>query len=346
MFGIADNEVSAGTIDHSLPTRLVPTRTDSVLVTQPIPVRNCMAGYENDGYRRLFGGDGLTFGAGFPLTGTNRSTPAIETELHLASHAESIGFAGLWARDVPTYWPKFGDAGQTFDTWPWLSHVAAHTDEIALGTASVVLTLRHPLHVAKSAATVDRLSDGRLVCGIASGDRDPEFPAFGVSREQRGDRFREAVETIRTVWREGYPDCDGEWGSLDGELDVVPKPTTETVPLLPTGYARQSQEWIADHGDGWLFYHLPERTLEDYVQQWRSAAGEKPFAMAIRVELADDRAAGPEPLHLGYRAGIEWFRDYFERIDDLGVDHAIVSIENDDPKNALTRFADEIIDGL
>jgi len=120
-------------------------------------------GHENAGYRRLFDRDGLTFGAGFPLTGANRSMPDLEAEIELAKHAESVGFDGLWARDVPTYWPKFGDAGQTFDTWPWLSHVAAHTDDIALGTSSVVLTLRHPIHVAKSAATVDQLSDGRLV---------------------------------------------------------------------------------------------------------------------------------------------------------------------------------------
>ncbi len=305
-----------------------------------------MVSHENAGYRRLFGDDGLTFGTGFPLTGTNRSTPAIDEELRLATHAESLGFDGLWVRDVPTYWPKFGDAGQTFDTWPWLSHVAAHTDDIALGTSSVVLTLRHPIHVAKSAATVDQLSGGRLVLGVASGDRDPEYPAFDVDREGRGQAFRERYEAIRTVWREAYPTIEGEWGRLEGDLDVVPKPTTETIPLLPTGNARQSDAWIADHGDGWLFYHLPERTLESYLADWQERAGEKPFAIAIRVELADDPTAAPEPLHLGFHAGIEWFQDYFRRLEEYGLDHAIVSIENDDAKRGLTRFAEGVVDDL
>jgi luciferase-type oxidoreductase len=302
--------------------------------------------HANAGYRRLFDRDGLTFGAGFPLTGANRSTPDVADELRLAEHAEAVGFDGLWARDVPTYWPKFGDAGQTFDTWPWLSHVAAHTDDIALGTSSVVLTLRHPLHVAKSAATVDQLSDGRLVLGIASGDRDPEYPAFGVDHGERGELFRESVDALRTVWREDFPTVDGQWGSLEGELDVVPKPTTETLPLLPTGHARQSREWIAEHGDGWLFYHLPESTLESYLADWREAAGEKPFSIAVRVELAADPTAGPEPLHLGFHAGIEWFREYFARLEDYGLDHAIVGIQNDDREAALSTFADEIIDQL
>ncbi|OLZ39709.1 alkane 1-monooxygenase [Natrinema saccharevitans] len=303
-------------------------------------------GHENAGYRRLFEPDGLTFGTGFPLTGANRSTPDIEAELRLAEHAEAVGFDGLWARDVPTYWPKFGDSGQTFDTWPWLSHVAARTDEIALGTSSVVLTLRHPLHVAKSAATVDRLSDGRLVLGVASGDRDPEYPAFDVDREERGALFRESVDALRTVWREEFPELEGRWGRLEGDLDVVPKPTTETIPLLPTGNARQSREWIADHGDGWLFYHLPESTLESYLAEWRAAAGDKPFAIAVRVELADDRTADPEPLHLGFRAGVEWFRDYFRRLEAYGLDHAIIGIQNDDREAALATFADEIVDEL
>ncbi|ARS90616.1 TIGR03571 family LLM class oxidoreductase [Natrarchaeobaculum aegyptiacum] len=304
------------------------------------------SGHENAGYRRLFDGDGMTVGTGFPLTGTRESTPDVAAELELAALAESLGYDALWARDVPTYWPKFGDAGQTFDTWPWLSHVAAHTDEIALGTSSVVLTLRHPLHVAKSAATVDRLSGGRLVMGIASGDRDPEYPAFGVDRDERSRLFREAVETLRTVWREDYPELEGQWGTLEGDLDVVPSPVEESIPLLPTGHSRQTTEWIADHGDGWLFYHLPDRTLESYIGDWRADAGEKPFAIAVRVGLADDPTAEPEPLHLGYHAGAEWFREYFHRLDAIGLDHVIVSLEGDDRAGALEEFADEILADL
>ncbi|WP_049927446.1 LLM class oxidoreductase [Halopiger goleimassiliensis] len=300
-------------------------------------------GHENEGFRRLFEPDGLTFGLGFPLTSTRRSRPDVERELELARRAETLGFDGLWARDVPTYWPTFGDAGQTFDTWPWLSHVAAHTDAIALGTSSVVLTLRHPLHVAKAAATVDRLSDGRLVMGVASGDRDPEYPAFDVDPADRGRLFREAVHAIRTAWREEFPELEGEWGRLEGDIDVVPKPTAETVPLLPTGHARQRREWIADHGDGWLFYHLPERTLEDYLTNWRADAGGKPFTIAVRVEFTDDPEADPEPLHLGFRAGVEWFREYFRRLDEYGLDHVIVGLANDDEERALETFAEEIL---
>ncbi|WP_411965998.1 LLM class oxidoreductase [Haloferax sp. YSMS24] len=302
-----------------------------------------MGTHENAGFRELFGSDGLTFGTGFPLTNENESMPDVAEECRLARHAETVGFDGLWVRDVPTYWPSFGDAGQTFDVWPWLTHVASATETAALGTASVVLPLRHPLHVAKAAASVDQLSNGRLVLGVASGDRDPEFPAFGVDESDRGLLFRESVELLRTVWREAYPTIDSAWGTLDGEVSVVPRPTTETLPLLPTGHARQSVDWIAEHGDGWLFYQLPRNTLQSYLEEWRELAGEKPYSMAVQVELTDDPRAEPQHIHQGFRAGTEWFREYFADLDQLGVDHVIVGLRGDDPETALTTFADEII---
>jgi len=74
--------------------------------------------------------------------------------------------------------------------------------------------------------------------------------------------------------------------------------------------------------------------------------GQKPFAIAVQVELADDPTADPEHLHLGFRAGIEWFQEYFGRLEAMGLDHAIVGIRNDDREAALSTFADEIIEQL
>jgi luciferase-type oxidoreductase len=291
------------------------------------------------GYERLFGGDDLTVGLGFPLTGARRSTPDPAREMALAARAEALGFDALWARDVPLYWPRFRDRGQTFDPWTWLGYAAAHTDAVALGTASVVLTLRHPLHVAKQAASLDHLAEGRLVLGVATGDRDPEYDAFGVDRDRRGERFREAVATLRAAWSGEFPERTGAWGSLDGTLDPVPKPVAGSVPLLPTGHARQELAWLGDHGDGWLFYHLPEDTLAGFLDDWRGVAGERPFAMALTLELADDPTADPEPVHQGYRAGVEWAVDYLRRLDDLGVDHLLCSVPGDDPEAGLEALA-------
>jgi len=68
--------------------------------------------------------------------------------------------------------------------------------------------------------------------------------------------------------------------------------------------------------------------------------------IAVRVALADDPTADLEHLHLGYRAGVDWFRTYFGRLQDYGLDHVVVSLQADDPERAMTRFADDVIDGL
>lgn len=306
------------------------------------------ADHANAGYRRLFGDDGLSVGLFFPLANFDSGVPAMDRELALADHAESVGFDALWVRDVPTYWPKFGEGGQVYDPWVFLSQVAARTRNAALGTGSVILPLRHPLHVAKAAASLDRLSGGRLVLGAGSGDRDPEYAAFGVDPDERGTLFRESVQVLRAAWGESFPDLDSRFGRLDGTLNLRPKPTTDSLPLLVTGHARQSLNWIGEHADGWLFYQLPRDTLKGFLADWHEATPEpKPFVMGLSVELAPDPAAGPEHVHQGFHAGSDWFREYLCDLRDLGVDHVAIGLRGDrDPTAVIDEFADSVLDRL
>jgi len=304
---------------------------------------------EHAGYRRLFGGDDLTVGLFHPLSDFEGEAPSLERELELAARAERAGFDALWVRDVPTYWPKFGEAGQVHDPWTLLSGLATRTDDVALCTGSIVLPLRHPLHVAKAAASVDRLSGGRLVLGVGSGDRDPEYAAFGVNPTDRGALFRDAVAVLRAAWAERFPELQSRFGDLDGRLDVRPTPTTETLPLLVTGHSRQELDWIGEHGDGWLFYQLPRETLAGFLEDWRAATPvPKPFAHGLRVDLAADPGAGPEHVHQGFRAGSEWVRDYLRDLCDLGVSHVAVGIESEgrDAAATIDAFAGEVLDHL
>src|SRR3954469_5122668 len=105
------------------------------------------------GFARTFKKHHLTLGLTFPLESYRGSFPTmdLEAQMTLAKKAEKLGFASLFVRDSPLYDPNFGDVGALYDPWVFLSYVAAHTEQIALGTASIVTTLRHPLHVAKAA---------------------------------------------------------------------------------------------------------------------------------------------------------------------------------------------------
>lgn len=117
--------------------------------------------------------------------GRHPGVPDLAIHAELAELADSLGFRALWVRDVPLYDPSFGDAAQVFEVFSYLGFLASVTRNILLGTAAVVLPLREPLLTLKSAATIRALSGGRLLLGVASGDRPVEYPLFGRDFDSR-----------------------------------------------------------------------------------------------------------------------------------------------------------------
>ena len=80
-----------------------------------------------------------------------------------------------------------------------------HTDKIALASGSIVLPLRHPIHTAKSAASINELSHDRLILGVASGEEPSDYAAFGRNRRDRADLFRENFEYVRKLMSQAFP---------------------------------------------------------------------------------------------------------------------------------------------
>ena len=99
--------------------------------------------------------------------------------------------------------------------------------------SSIILPLRHPAYVAKAAATADVLSGARLLLGVASGDRPEEYPALNLPFSDRGAAFRESFDYIRHMG-ENSPAFDNAFGSPNGGMDMLPKPTAGRLPLLIT----------------------------------------------------------------------------------------------------------------
>lgn len=206
------------------------------------------------GYSTMFGQNRMTLGLFFAIESYEGAVPEMDVELQIrtAQLAEEQGFAAVYFRDVLLNVPSFGDVGHIYDPWVFMGYVMSRTSRIALATGSIVSTLRHPLHLAKAAASADRLSGQRLVLGLATGDRPLEFSAFNASIEQRGERFREALQVSRKAWRTDYPTISTAQVRTSG-ADTLPKPVLGDVPVLVTGNSRQTVEWIAEHGDGWLY---------------------------------------------------------------------------------------------
>jgi len=287
---------------------------------------------DNPGFRRMFERDRLTLGLFYPIESYARDEPSMRDQERLSQRAEALGFAALWSRDVPLRDPNFGDLGQVYDPWVWLGWIAAHTSEIALATGAIVLPVRHPLHVAKAAASIDRLSGGRFVMGVASGDRPIESPAFGVDPDIRAERFREDMTLIRLVLTREFPNYSSSQGSMSGTVDLVPKPIG-ALPILVTGSSRQPIEWIARNADGWITYPRSLSMQQEVAAKWRAAvdAAEpgafKPFSQSLYIDLARDPASAPKAIHLGYRCGREFLLRFLETLRGIGVHHVILNLK-------------------
>lgn len=284
------------------------------------------------GFRRMFAPDRLSLGVFFPIEAFERDEPAMRDQERLARRAEELGFAALWFRDVPLRDPSFGDVGQIYDPWVYLGWIAAHTRRIALATGSVILPLRHPLHTAKAAASLDQLSGGRLVLGVASGDRPVEFPAFGIDRNRRAELFRDNLDVIQRSLSEEFPRLASPYGILSGNADLIPKPVGR-LPVLVTGNSGQSLEWIAAHADGWITYPRPTHRQTELVTRWRTEVAAispdtfKPFAQSLYIDLAEDPDQPPSPIRLGFRGGRKVVVRLLEGLRGIGVNHVILNLK-------------------
>jgi luciferase-type oxidoreductase len=304
----------------------------------------------NEAYNTVFQPGRLSLGLVVPIESyTTSAVPLMQQHIERVRLAEELGFSAVWLRDVPFNVPSFGDAGQLFDPFVYLGTLAAVTDRIALGVASIVLPLRHPAHVAKAAASVDVLSNGRLLLGVASGDRPQEYPALNRPFPNRGQRFRESVAYIRAMAEEN-PYFENTQGTLSGNIDMLPKPVGGRLPLLITGGSQQSPEWVANHGDGWMTYPRDARSQEQVVRAYRdriakSGGNNKPVMQSLYIDLLDDPDAKPRPLHLGFQSGVRFLRDYLHGIQSLGINHVALNLRFNkaDIVTTLTLLADELL---
>lgn len=170
----------------------------------------------NRAYNSVFRPNRLSIGLVVPLeTYATGPVPTMQDQIQRIQLAEELGFPAVWLRDVPFNVPSFGDAGQVYDPFVYLGVLAAQTNRVALGVASIVLPLRHPAHVAKAAASVDEISAGRLILGVASGDRPEEYPVMDLPFDERGEKFRESYDYIRRMG-EDRPIFEGLYDSING----------------------------------------------------------------------------------------------------------------------------------
>jgi alkanesulfonate monooxygenase SsuD/methylene tetrahydromethanopterin reductase-like flavin-dependent oxidoreductase (luciferase family) len=212
--------------------------------------------------------------------------------LELAARAEGLGFDSVWVGDSVLARPRH-------DPLTLLAAVAARTRKVALGTAVFLPALRNPVLLAHQLATLDQISEGRLVVGAGIASDLPniraEFTAAGVPFEGRVGRMMEGLRLCRALWTGKPVDWQGRWPMQSGVLGPTPY-RAGGPPIWMAGSVRPALERAARHFDGWF---ANEADLARWKQQWvevqqtlREAgrdAGQ--FVAAIYTTLAIDEDA-------------------------------------------------------
>ena len=187
---------------------------------------------------------------------------------------------------------------RTLDPWVSLATAAAVTSRIRLATAVALPVQSHPITLAKTIATLDHLSGGRVTLGAGFGWNTDELADHGVPTGQRRTVLREYVEAMRALWTQEEASYDGEFVSF-GPSWAWPKPAQDHLPVLVgAGGGPKTFAWIAEHADGWMTTPI-EQNVTGKVVQLREA-----WAAAGRSGVPDVHvlvAAKPTPDDL-----MEW----------------------------------------
>ena len=149
--------------------------------------------------------------------------------IEVAVELEAGGIDSVWTSEH-----HFVDDGYMPSQLPVLAAIAARTSRIRLGTGVLLAPMFDPLHLAEDAATVDLLSDGRLILGVGIGWRKEEFDGFGVPAGERGSRLEATIAVLRQAWSDGLVTGDGRHFSYDG-INVTPKPAQPGGPPIWIG---------------------------------------------------------------------------------------------------------------
>lgn len=298
---------------------------------------------------RVFSDGALSLGLTLPMLRTGTIVADFDEQLALARLADERGFRALWIRDVPLNSADYPDPVGHLDPWVLLGALAANTRRIALVSGAIVLTLRHPLHIAKAALSVDTLSHGRFILGLGSGDRPPEYAAFGRDSDERRELYRSHWETVAAALGEPsrvIPDRTPEGAPT---FQLLPE-NSHAVPLLAVGSGGQSVDWIARHSLGWMTYHREPDAQRARYSMWRAAVERvapeafRAFGVAMRLELSSDPHEPAQAVSLGYRTGRHALIDLLKALRADGTHHVTFNLSSERPvAEIVNELADEVL---
>jgi len=265
-----------------------------------------------------------------------------ERMIDVVQHAEAAGIESVWTFehamvpiDYDSKYPYDRSGKMPIQPEAWfidpliaLSHVAAATKTIRLGTGVNIFPQTNPLLFAKQAASLDVLSGGRLTLGLGIGWLAEEYEAMGTPFERRGARFDDYLAAVKKVWTGEAVEHDGEFLSWHG-FKSYPTPAQKPhPPILMGGTTTKTLQRVVDVADGWYAPSDSQQLLNEKLNELRQLAEEagRPFDS---LDITTSWRIGARP-------------DALPEFEELGIDRAVVLLGatgERDPKKAIDLIA-------
>jgi probable F420-dependent oxidoreductase len=272
--------------------------------------------------------------------------------------AEDAGWYGVWLADH--YMPNTGDTtparGDVYECWGLLPALAAVTDRVRIGTLVSPTSVHHPALLAKRAATIDRLSAGRMVLGLGAGWQINEHHAYGIELEPPGkrvSRFEEAIQIVRSMLSEESTTFHGAcYDITDAPCD--PKPVQSPLPLLVGTRSPRMLRITARYASEWNTWGTPEQAGDHRAALVETCdkVGRDPATMRTSVNaMVDLDGSMPPPGRAALFGSAQQLIDQFGQYAELGFDEFILPDWNLGPDKSeradkLARLKTEIMDQL
>ncbi|MCZ6709764.1 MAG: LLM class F420-dependent oxidoreductase [Gammaproteobacteria bacterium] len=281
----------------------------------------------------------------FGLIPINIGIDSMEQMIGLAQLAERVGWESVWTFEhviIPleyqSKYPYSADGRMAaapdmvlIDPLIALTAVAAATKTIRLGTGVNILSQTNPLYMAKQAASLDMLSDGRFMLGVGIGWLREEFDALGVPFERRGARFDDYVVAMKKVWSGEVVEHESDFLSWHG-FKSYPVPAQKPhLPIIMGGNKGKIYQRIARHGDGWFAPTADPAELRT--------------ALADIAAACTDAGRDPSEIEITCMWPGQGGKDAVARLAEVGVHRLVVPLFalGGDPAAGLQRLADEVI---
>lgn len=270
----------------------------------------------------------MKFGVCIPNYGITGTAAAVKK---IAAEAERLGYDSIWSTDH-ILMPK--DSGTPYeeilDSISTLSFLASETSNVRLGISSLVMPMRNPVTVAKQLATIDNLSNGRVMLATGAGWNETEFSHLGSNFHDRGKRLDESLRLIRDLWSGGSRFQSKTLKLGFQEAVFHPAPVQERLTIWIAGTSEAAMKRAATFGDGWHPNAQPLESFGKLVQSFKDGFPEaNGKEISVRIGL-DSKAASSNYLSAQGEKRILLSSNREENakviagLEDLGVSYAVL----------------------